>query len=311
MKKTIYISEPIHPDAVALLESYGRVIHEYGDEIEQVDAVLLRAEHITREIMQKAKNLKVIGRHGVGMDNVDLPAAKELEIPVVYTPNANAASVAELVVGLSLCMARKIAETSAIMKSEGFAQMGPVAMRGTEIGGKTVGLLGFGRIARLIAGMMKNGFGASVVAYDPFVPDEVFAGAGVGRAATLEDCLAAADILSVNMPLGESTRNIISTAAFETMKPGAILINAARGGIVDEAALYEALRSGKLAGAACDVFADEPNTKGHPLLSLPNFVGLPHVGANTHEAMYRMAMTVAEDIIAVLEGKAPQYPFPY
>lgn len=309
--KTIYISEPIHPDAVALLESYGRVIYQYGDEIERVDAVVLRAEPITRGTMLRAKRLKVIGRHGVGMDNVDLPAAKELRIPVVYTPNANAASVSELVVGLSLCMARKIAETSEIMKREGFAGMGPPSMRGTEIGGKTVGLLGFGKIARLIARSMKNGFGANVVAYDPFLPNDTFAAEGVERATSLEECLEAADIVSVNMPLSGETANTISTAAFAIMKDGAILINAARGGIVDEAALYEALASGKLAGAACDVFANEPHTKGHPLLSLPNFVGLPHVGANTHEAMYRMAMTVAEDIIAILEGQPPKYLYFY
>lgn len=306
-QKNIYISEPIHPKAVERLKEYGNVVFRM-DPPGEVDAVILRAEKITREMMERAPRLKVIGRHGVGMDNVDLAAARELGIPVVYTPMANANAVAELTFTLAVCLLKNICPAAAFYKGGGSGAEFPEPT--ARLRGRTVGIVGMGRIGTIVAGLFRNAFQARILAYQPSQSAEQLAALGAEKTASLEELVSRSDVVTISVPLCASTRNLFNRRVFDSFNRDAILINTARGGIVDEEALRDALAAGRLRAAAFDVLRDEPVPKGHPLLRLDNFIALPHMGANTEEAMYEMAMTVAEDVISVLEGREPLYPLP-
>ena len=302
-----FLNESIHPLAVERLQSRGEIIGNL-DDLADVDAVIVRITRVTREMMQQAKKLKVIGKHGIGCDNIDIEAARELGIRVVYTPLANVNSVAELIVAFFLAASRHLFPATQGVRESRFATISPAELTGLEIRDKVIGLVGLGRIAFAVAGILGRGFQARLIGYDPFVPAETAAEAGIRRYEHLEEMLAAADYVSLSVPLTEATRNLIGARQLNCLRPSAILVNTSRGGIVDEAALYEALKAGKLRGAASDVFVREPPGKENPLISLPNFIATPHIGANTEEAMYRMGMTVVEEVLAVLEGGQPRYP---
>lgn len=304
----VYLSETIHPEAVDKLKENVTVVEDFN-EIEKIDAIILRNVTVTREMMEKATKLKVIAKHGVGTNTIDVQAAKELGIKVIYTPSANINSVAELIVGLTLNLNRMICIANKNSRAGLYKKIAPPELTGTEIRGKTLGLIGMGNIARITAGILKGGFGVEVVGYDPYVTADKAAEMGYKKYDDLKELLEVADIINVSVPLTEGTRNLISGDVFECFKPGAVMINAARGGIVNEDDLYEALLNNKLRAAACDAFVVEPPTlENNKLLSLDNFIATPHIGGNTIESLFRAGKEVVEETLNVLAGKEPIHP---
>lgn len=303
----VFVGEYIHPDALARLKEKAEVVDTL-DHPEELDGMLIRTVDVPRALMEKAKKCKVIGKHGVGYNTIDVEAAKELGIQVVYTPKANANSVAELIVSLILNVSRNISLANAKVRKSEFTKVGPVEIKGIELEGKTIGLIGMGNIAQIVGRILKNGFQMKVIGYDPFVTPEKAEELGIPKYETVKELIQNADIVNVSVPLTPATTNLIAKEELDCFKKDGILINAARGGIVNEDDLYDALKTGKLRGAACDVFVKEPPTAETKLVELENFCATPHIGANTEEALYRTGMTVVEDIIAVIEGKKPQFP---
>lgn len=302
----IYLSEYIHPDAVSRLKQQAEITDDF-ERIKDVDAIILRNINVNREVISRASRLKVIGKHGVGCNTIDLEAAKEYGIKVINTPYANTNSVAELIVGLMLDISRNIAFCDVKSRGEGFSRIAPPELTGMELTGKTVGLIGMGNIARQTGRILKNGFHAVLAGYDPYCSKEQAEAYGIQKYEELEKLLEVSDIVNISVPLTESTKNMIAGEIFNHFKNSAILVNASRGGIVNEEDLYNALKEGKLRAAACDAFVQEPPNGKNKLMTLSNFCGTPHIGANTEEALYRMGMEVAEEVLNVLSGMEPKY----
>lgn len=253
------------------------------------DGMVVRSRTKVRQpLIDVCPNLKVIVRGGVGLDTIDADYAKSKGITVMNTPMASSASVAELTIGYMFALARSIVQASASMKSEKWEKKN---FEGDEIGGKTLGLIGIGNIGREVAKRAKA-LGMTVVAYDPYVKTMD----GV-KLVTLDELLAEADYISLHLPKTKESANMIGAAQFAKMKNGVRMVNCARGGIIDENALHEALVSGKVAGAALDVYAEEPPTDWK-LAKLPNVICSPHIGAATKEAQGRVGAEVAEKLIA-------------
>lgn len=252
---------------------------------------------ITRELLQAAPNLLAIGRVGVGLDNIDLAAATQAGVVVIAPLDANAVSVAELTMGLVVALARKIPMADRSTKGGGWDRLG---CTGIELAGKTIALIGFGRIGKLVAARA-HAFGMRVVVFDPFVKEEV---AGVAVISDLHAALGKADFVSVHAPLTAQTRGLIDAKAFGAMKAGAFLLNTARGGIVDEAALLEALKGGKIAGAALDVREVEPPVGVNAFAAMENVILTPHIASFTTEAQTRTFEAVCADLERVLNGEA-------
>lgn len=307
----IHVLEPIHETAVALLREKADVVlwddPACGDWAE-AEGVIVRAATVTREQIDAAPKLKVIGKHGIGVNAIDVDAAAAKGITVVYTPTANVNSVAELAVTLMLTLARKVRENMEDLR-QGAPKVAPPHLTGFELENKTLGLVGIGRISQKVAFILRNGFNMRITGFDPYAPEQAFVQNDIARFETLGEMLAQADIVSISVPYTEQTKNLIGAPELSRMKKTAILINTARGGIVNEKALYEALVSGTIRAAGSDVFLPEPPRADNPLLALPNFVGTLHVGASTEEALVRVGNTVAKDVLAVLENKKPTYPF--
>jgi len=267
------------------------------DIVGQYDAIVVRsATKLTAAVIEQAVNLKVIGRAGVGVDNVDVEAATRRGIVVANAPESTVVSAAEHTIGLLVALARNIPQAHAALKQGRWERK---TYGGVELAGKTIGVLGFGRIGQQVA-RRALGLGMRVVAYDPYVATERFRELGAERVETLEDVYVAAEFLTLHLPLTDETRQSIDEAAFARMRDGVYLINAARGALVDEDALLAALQSGKVAGAALDVFSSEPYSG--PLLELDSVVATPHLAASTDEAQDRAGVIVAEQVAAALEG---------
>lgn len=303
----VYLSEYIYPEAVRKLKEHATVVDNF-DHIEEIDAIILRNIPVTAEMMDRAKKLKVIAKHGIGCNTIDVEAAKARGIQVIYTPTANADSVAEMTVGLFLMMERRIYEANVKCRGSEFKTIAPPDFLGTEIKGKTFGQIGMGNIAQRIGHIMSTGFGVKVLGYDPYIPPEEAAKRGFEKVETLEELLERSDMVNINVPLVQSTTNMISGDLFNHFKPGAVFVNAARGAVINEMDLYNALVSGKLKAAACDTFIHEPPTAENPLLSLPNFSATPHLGGNTEEALQKAGTEVVEETLNVLAGKVPLHP---
>jgi len=263
-----------------------------------VQALVVRsATKVTRRVIEAATDLRVVGRAGVGVDNVDCDAASERGVVVMNTPTGNSTTTAELAIALLLALARHIPRADRVTKSGSWEKK---ALTGTEITGKTLGIVGLGRIGRLVA-ERALGLRMQVLAFDPYldaasappVPGVEFAG--------LDDLCARADFVTLHVPLSDATRNLISRDRLGRMKPGARLVNCARGGLVDEVALLEALEQGRLAGAALDVLAEEPPGKDHPLVGRDDVIVTPHLGASSHEAQHAVAVDVARQICDFFE----------
>jgi D-3-phosphoglycerate dehydrogenase len=319
----ILLVERIHQAGEAMLAQKAELVYPQPQNLEGIlaaigdcNALVVRNTKITRQIMEAAPKLAVIGRHGVGYDTVDIAAAADLGIPVVYTPAANTESVVEISIGFIICLGRKIVEAHAAMQSEELLsdtvtmaimtrQKGLI---NADLWGKTLGVVGVGRIGSSVSRRMNAAFNMRVLGYDPYVDAEKFAGYGVQKMDRLEEMLPQCDFVAVHCSGGAETRHLINARTLALMNPGAYLINTARGTIVDEAALIEALQRKQIAGAAVDVYDPEPPRPGNPLLHMGNVIVTPHFCAMTEESLYNMATMVAQGVLDVLEGRRPQYP---
>jgi len=267
--------------------------------LEGCDGYLAGLDFITEKVINSVSCLKVISRYGIGCDRVDLAAAKNRGIPVTNTPGANSDAVADLTLGLMLAVARGIPMLDHSTKQGEWKRR-----TGIELGNKTLGLLGFGMIGKAVA-RRATGFGMKIIAYDPYMDVQYAKESGVSSC-SLEQVIKDSDFISLHLPLLDSTANIIGKENIAVMHPGAIIINTARGGLIDEAALFDALQSGHLGGAALDAYEKEPPDVSLPLYQLPNVVTTPHTGAHTAEASLNMATMAVDNLISVLEtGECP------
>ena len=297
----VLVREPIAEAGVALLRERFEVDVDSDSRLEDVidryDGIVIRsATKLTRELIDRATLLKVIGRAGVGVDNVDVDAATRRGIVVANAPESTVVSAAEQTIGLIVALARNIPQAHAALKGGRWERS---RWSGIELAGKSLGVIGFGRIGQQVA-RRAIGLGMTVLAYDPFVGSERFRELGVERAETLDALLGGADVVTLHSPLTDETHCLIDRETIARMRDGARLVNAARGALVDEDALVEALRSGKLAGAALDVFSAEPYEG--PLLELEQVVVTPHLAASTDEAQDRAGLIIAEQVVAALDG---------
>jgi len=254
--------------------------------------MIVRSEtKVTADLLDAAKYLRVIGRAGVGVDNIDVPAATARGIVVMNAPDGNTITTAEHTIALLVALARRVPQANSSLKSGKWERKNFI---GTELQGKTLGIIGLGRIGRVVASRA-HALGMKIVAYDPFIVSEQTRDLEIDSA-SFDEVLTRADFLTVHTPLTADTRSLIDANALAKMKQGARIINCARGGLVDEAALFDAIKSGKIAGAALDVFEQEPPPPDHPLLALDQVIVTPHLGASTTEAQEGVAFTVAEQM---------------
>ena len=274
-------------------------------QVEGADGILARTAPYPAEVLAAAKNLKVIGRHGIGVDNIDVDWCTEHGVYVTFAPTSNAISVAEHTVGMMIAVAHHFAFfDKGIRNGEwGFRN----TCRSYDLHGKTLGLVGMGRIGSMVANMCINAFGMKVIGYDAYLPAERFP-AGSTKCETMEEVLKNADFVSLHVPSTPETRGSINKTTIGMMKPSAYLINCARGPIVDTAALVEALNDGRIAGAALDVFEEEPPDMSDPIFKCKNVTVTPHIASNTVECMDRMALHAAMEIHRVLSGHKPEWP---
>lgn len=297
----IYLSDLFHPDAVEWLEEHAEVVRDF-DKIEELDAILIRPGGVTGEQIRKAKNLKLIGRHGVGYNTVDIEAAKAAGVHVLNVPRGNAHSVAEYVVTLVLATSRRLYEANHGMREGRFNRVAPPDLQGRDVEGSVFGVIGMGNIGMMAAGILHRAFNVKAIGYDPFVDKEEASRRGFTKVDTVEELIEMSDYVSINVPLTEGTRNLISGNMFDHFKPDAVLINTARGGIINEKDLYDALVQGKIRAAACDVFESEPDYAGNRLFELDNFSATPHLGGNTVDSIRRTSMALVQAAVEYLNG---------
>jgi D-3-phosphoglycerate dehydrogenase len=261
------------------------------------DGLIIRsATQVTPRVVEEAHRLRVVGRAGIGVDNVDIPAASRRGIVVMNTPTGNSVTTAEHALALLASLARKIPQAVASMRTGKWEKS---KFQGREIAYKTLGIIGLGNIGRIVADRAQ-GLKMKVIGVDPVMSSDRAAELGI-ELVELDELLTRADFLTIHAPLTPETKHMINDAAFEKMKSGALLVNAARGGIVDEDALARAITEGKIAGAALDVFGTEPIAPDHPLLALDNVLCTPHLGASTSEAQERVAVEIAEQAVGYLQ----------
>jgi D-3-phosphoglycerate dehydrogenase / 2-oxoglutarate reductase len=302
----VLVKEKIGDSGIELLRSRGFTVDVGTDwsqedlerRIGEYDGLLIRsATKVTAELLAKATNLRVVGRAGVGVDNVDVPAATKRGIVVANAPESNVVTAAEHTMALLLALARNIPQAHSSLVAGRWERS---KYSGVELMDKTLGIIGFGRIGQLVA-QRAQGFGMRVIAFDPFVGAERYRDLGVEKGESPDDVYAAADFITIHLPKSPETANWLNAEAFAKMRDGVRVLNVARGGLVDEAALKDALDAGKVAGAALDVFPAEPTTE-HPLFGYPNVVVTPHLGASTAEATDRAGYQAAEQVVAALDG---------
>ncbi len=299
----VHVNDPLDDEAMALLRSKEglEVTSEHLSKedlikiMPEVEVLVVRsATKVTADVIEAGERLKIIARAGVGLDNIDLEKAKEKGITVLNTPGASAASVAELAIGMMFALSRHIARGTMDLKEGKWTKK---QLKGVELSGKTLGIVGFGKIGREVA-KRALGLGMNVLAYDPFVKETDMD----VKLVDLDELYKNSDYITLHVPLTPETKHMINKETIEKMKDGVYIINCARGGVVDEKALLEALKSGKVAGAGLDVFETEPPATDveKELLSLPNVVATPHIGASTKEAQKRVGKEIVQKIFEAL-----------
>ena len=301
----VMITDGLEQAGIEILEKESTVAdrkdipaEELASVIAAYDAMIVRGRtKVTAETIRAADKLKVIGRCGVGVDNIDVPAARGKGITVVNAPSATSTAVAELAVGMMFALAREIPRADASMKRGEWLKK---ELMGAELYGKTLGIVGFGRIGSMV-GQMAAAAGLRILACGDFTIPETIRIVG-GEMVTTEEVLANADFITIHTPLTEKTRDMIDAEAIRKMKDGVYLICTARGGVVNERALLDALNSGKVAGAALDVFEKEPPVFTE-LVKHPRVIATPHIGGQTHEAQKRAAIDIAKEVLAALKGE--------
>lgn len=308
--KKVLVTEPIHADGLALLEKHVEVVLGKGTTTEEIieqakgcHGILIRSAKIPKEVIEATSTLEVVGKHGIGVDNIDVQYATSKDVMVVNAPESNVNAVAEHALALIFEVSKNLRMLDEQVRQDNFKSRSSVV--NVELSGKTVGLVGLGKISSLLAGKL-IALGMTVVAYDPFVDAEVANKMGVSLL-TLNDLLKTSDIVSLHVPLNEHTKWMIGKEQFDLMKKGAFLINVARGPVVDETALYDALKNRAIRGAGIDVFEMEPPQADNQLFELGNITMSPHNAALTDEALIAMATHSAQGIVDCLAGKTPQY----
>ena len=317
----VFITQNIEQESIDALEENGVEVvtsgldgpltrQEFLNGIRDVDAIIFvwHTEQMDKEAFEVASNLKIIARRGVGYDNIDLEEAKKRNIYVTVTP-VHTHTIADLTFGLLLNAARKIHLADAFVRSGQWTEGGVWVARkfmGYDVHHKTIGIIGLGKIGKHMA-KRAQGFDMDVIYYDVFRQPEAEDELGI-KYATLDELYANSDFITVNCALTESTKNMINREAIDKMKDSAVLVVSARGGIVDESALYDALSNGRLGAAGMDVFEPEPILSDNPLLKLENVVFTPHLGASVQETRVLMAVTAAEEVLRVLNKSKPKYP---
>jgi len=299
MPHRILVTDGLAESGLALLRQEAEVIQSGDlDGLGSVDALVVRSRTaVSREVLTAASpRLRVVGRAGVGFDNIDLGAARELGVIVVNAPGAVTTAVAELTLALMLSLARRVHQAHASLQR---GEWRKAELHGVQLQGKTLGVIGVGRVGSAVAGMA-SALGMRVLGCDAYLTEAALRGRGV-EPVNLEALLAQSDFISLHVPLDDHTRVMIDATLLARVKPGAFLINTARGGVVDETALLQALESGRLAGAALDVFGREPPGQD-PLLLHPAVVATPHIGAQTAEAQQQTALDIASEVLAALRG---------
>jgi D-3-phosphoglycerate dehydrogenase len=312
-KPIVLVAEQIADNGLEILRQSCEIITPWkqgrpynSEEIAAADGIVIRLSKATAAVMDSGPKLKVIGRHGVGIDNVDLPAATQRGIVVVFTPSALTMvnAVAEQTVQLMLALGRHAVAADKIVRENRWPERS--SLMGIEFNGKTLGVIGLGAIGKKVAAICQKGLGMRILAYDPFVkeaPPDMEA----TLANSLIEVLKQADVVTLHLPSTPETAGLIGAKELAAMKPSALLINAARGGIVDSIALADALRRGHLFGAALDVFPEEPLAPDHPLMTAPRTLFSPHVASMTGGSMARMAELVSKQVVQVLMGERPAH----
>ena len=311
MSKTILVTGPdLAAEAKALAQSHGyELVHmpAYSDSAVISDymaktgavGIVSRMGRIDASVIEAAPQLRVISKHGVGVDNIDIVAAAKRGIPVLVATGANAVSVAEHAIALLLTVSKRILSLDRSLREGRWEKPG---FQGRELNGGTMGLMGIGAIARA-TGVMAKGLGMKLIAYDPYAPDSAFEAVGARRCATPQELFSGSQVLSLHSPLTDATRNIVNAEALALMPNGSYVINTARGGLIDEQALLDAVVSGHIAGAGIDPFASEPPGPDHIFFSQPNIVMTPHIGGVTAEANARVGTDALRGIFQIIDGQ--------
>lgn len=298
----VYLSENIAPTARKRLASCCTIVNNF-DHPEELDGILVRRAEVTGDILRKARRLRIVSMHGVGLDHIDVDTARQLGIPVTNVPGVNAESVAELSVTMMMALLRKLKYIDACVEKGALHTFGDNRTVGHEIYGKKIGLVGSGHIAQRVAAILKNAFECQIFSYNEHETAAELERKGMTKVDSLEGLFRLMDIVSVHVPLTAQTKNMINQNIFGCSNPNLYLVNTARGGIVNEEDLYEALCNGKIAGAASDVFSQDIPDTHLPLLHLPNFISTVHVGGSTAEAMERVSNQAVDNLLAGLKGE--------
>ena len=303
----VYILDPFFASGVELVMQHAEVVRWDDPRVREwhadADGLMVRMSRVTADDFARAKRLKVVSKQGVGIETIDLEAAREFGVTVCNTPGVNSEAVAEMALALALAVTRRVTELDRQIRS------GEVVQRsnflGFEMWQKTVGVVGMGNIGPRVARKWHGAFDARLLAYDPYAPSGAWADIPHERVGSLDELLPRVDLLTLHLPLTPETRHLVGRRELALMKPTAVLVNPSRGGIVDEAALYDALTSGGIFGAGLDVFESEPPTIANPLIGLPTLVATPHAAGGTYETQERSSLATAQQLLDVLAGKEP------
>lgn len=310
---TVVVTAPIHENGIARMGGVRVLQHHYvargenADLIEaigQADALIVRGMPVTADLLDKAPRLKIVAKHGAGFDNIDVAAASVRGILVTTTGDANTASVAQLAVTLALAAQRLVPTVHASIVAGNYDAFRERIF--PDLIDKTVGIVGFGNIGQRTARIFAGGFGSTILAFDPGIDNSTMAREKVRKIEGLDALVEQVDVLSLHLPLNDSTRHIISRDRLRRMKPNAVLVNTARGGVIDEAALFQALDENWIAAAGLDAFENEP-LHASPLFELPNIVLSPHIGGATENSRCQAATMAAQAVLDVLENRRPQH----
>lgn len=296
---TVYLSEPIAASAYQRLAAECEIVNNF-DHPEQLDGILIRRVKVTRDIISRAENLKIISMHGVGLDTIDLAAAREYGVRVTNVPGQNAESVAELAVSFMLALARKEKAINDGLCVGKYQRIGVDGLIGTEMYGKKVGFVGGGHVASRTAEILNAAFRTRNYCYDPGKTEQELAAVGCKKVETVAELFEQMDFVSIHVPLLPSTRDMINADIFRRANPNLILVNTSRGGVVNEDDLYTALTTGQIQAAASDVFTQEPPAEDSPLLRLDNFIATMHVGGSTKEALERVSNAAVDNLLNAL-----------
>lgn len=295
----VYLNDPIAPSAVERLKKQVELVDSY-EHPEELDAIILRQQYCPAEVIRRAVKCRLIQQHGVGLDRIDLEAAREAGIPVKNTPGTNARSVAEYAIAMMLDLSRRLSRIDALTRAAQLPRFGMPETVGSELSGKKLRLVGSGHIAREIAQIARDGFHIEIFCYNPHKTAQELEALGMKPVSELGELFRTCDYVSLHCLLTAESRHMVNEEILRGANPGLILINTARGGLVDEEALFRALKEKRIAAAGLDVFEQQPPPADHPLFGLDNFLAAMHVAGSTHEALERTGKALVDSVFEAL-----------